>query len=288
MKKFLIGAAAIMAVFAVSCNKNEGAQSTSENQFTDSLSTAFGHFVGASLAQQSTEYTAEQKQEFLNAFQQVMATASTEPAQRGALVASQMLQSMNQLGNDGIEMNRAAMVNGFKYTFLMDSVNYSVTMKYNEEFRGYHSRAMEMASAARAAERMAAPEAQQNGRIAADFVNRLKENDSAVATTESGLTYKIENAGEDAKPGANSTVKVKYIGKHINGEVFDQSGDEPATFNLRGVVPGFSEGLRLIGKGGKATLYIPGNLAYGAEGAPQAGIGPNEMLVFDVELVDFN
>ena len=107
-------------------------------------------------------------------------------------------------------------------------------------------------------------------------------------TSTSGLVFKIENPGQGEKPNANSTVAVKYTGRHLNGESFDASGDTPATFNLNGVVPGFREGLMQIAKGGKETLYIPGNLAYGPEGMPQAGIGPNEMLVFDVELVDIN
>ncbi len=56
----------------------------------------------------------------------------------------------------------------------------------------------------------------------------------------------------------------------------------------RGVVPGFGEGLKMLKKGGKATLYIPGKLGYGVNGQPAAGIGPNQMLVFDVEIVDVN
>jgi FKBP-type peptidyl-prolyl cis-trans isomerase len=57
---------------------------------------------------------------------------------------------------------------------------------------------------------------------------------------------------------------------------------------MQGVVPGFREGLMLLGKGGKATLYIPASLAYGANGVPQAGIGPNATLIFEVELIDIN
>ena len=104
---------------------------------------------------------------------------------------------------------------------------------------------------------------------------------------ESGLAYVIEVPGVDPKPEANATVEVNYTGKLIDGTVFDTTdGRGPATFNLQGVVPGFREGIMLLGKGGKATLYIPGSLAYGVNGAPQAGIGPNQLLIFDVELLD--
>ena len=72
----------------------------------------------------------------------------------------------------------------------------------------------------------------------------------------------------------------------MDGTVFDSSED--ARLSPAGVVPGFGEGLEMLGKGGKATLYIPGKLAYGVDGAPRAGIGPNAMLIFDIEGLDVN
>lgn len=118
-----------------------------------------------------------------------------------------------------------------------------------------------------------------------EYVAKLRSENPNVKTTDSGLSYVIETEGVAPKPEASSTVVVNYTGKHLNGEVFDSTdGRGPATFNLQGVVPGFREGLMLLGKGGKATLYIPGALAYGPNG--NQGIGPNEMLVFDVELLD--
>ena len=119
------------------------------------------------------------------------------------------------------------------------------------------------------------------------YVADLKAKDSSVQTAASGLSYKIENEGEGEKAKENSTVVVNYSGRHLNGDVFDTTeGRSPATFNLQGVVPGFREGITLLGKGGTATLYIPGALAYGPNGQPAAGIGPNEMLVFEVEVLD--
>ncbi len=289
MKKLIFGAAALLAIAAASCSKAPGGNTESGiDAYTDSLSSAFGAYVGSTLAMQNQGYTAEQKEQFLSAYQKVMASANTEAERQGALVAAQMLQAIDQFGSRDLTIAKTPVVSGFRSAFMRDSVDYSVVMKYSDEFRTLHEQGMERAQEARRAEALNSPEAQQNGRIAANYVERLKSNDSEVRTTESGLTYKITNAGNGNHATANSSVKVKYVGKHLNGEVFDQSGDTPASFNLRGVVPGFSEGLQLIGEGGSATLYIPGNLAYGPEGQPQAGIGPNEMLVFDVELVEVN
>ncbi len=288
MKKIIFGLAAVAMLAMGSCSKEQTA-TTGSNPLTDTISTTFGQYVGANLAMQCADFTPEQKVEFLRALQSTLTTPSGEAAERGTMVGAQMLQTVQQFAShDQIEINRTAMLDGFKEVFNMDSVDYTTVMKYSNDFQTARQSYLELAQQARAAEAAGSPEAIQNGRIAADYINNLKAQDSSVQTSTSGLVFKIENPGQGEKPNANSTVAVKYTGRHLNGESFDASGDTPATFNLNGVVPGFREGLMQIAKGGKATLYIPGNLAYGPEGMPQAGIGPNEMLVFDVELVDIN
>ena len=288
MKKIIFGLAAVAMLAMGSCSKEQTA-TTGSNPLTDTISTTFGQYVGANLAMQCADFTPEQKVEFLRALQSTLTTPSGVAAERGTMVGAQMLQTVQQFAShDQIEINRTAMLDGFKEVFNMDSVDYTTVMKYSNDFQTARQSYLEQAQQARAAEAAGSPEAIQNGRIAADYINNLKAQDSSVQTSTSGLVFKIENPGQGEKPNANSTVAVKYTGRHLNGETFDASGDTPATFNLNGVVPGFREGLMQIAKGGKATLYIPGNLAYGPEGMPQAGIGPNEMLVFDVELVDIN
>ena len=288
MKKIIFVLAAVAMLAMGSCSKEQTA-TTGSNPLTDTISTTFGQYVGANLAMQCADFTPEQKVEFLRALQSTLTTPSGEAAERGTMVGAQMLQTVQQFAShDQIEINRTAMLDGFKEVFNMDSVDYTTVMKYSNDFQTARQSYLEQAQQARAAEAAGSPEAIQNGRIAADYINNLKAQDSSVQTSTSGLVFKIENPGQGEKPNANSTVAVKYTGRHLNGESFDASGDTPATFNLNGVVPGFREGLMQIAKGGKETLYIPGNLAYGPEGMPQAGIGPNEMLVFDVELVDIN
>lgn len=113
--------------------------------------------------------------------------------------------------------------------------------------------------------------------------NKGKEG---VVVLPSGLQYKILTAGNGPKPKASDTVKCHYEGKLINGQIFDSSirRGEPAEFPVSGVIAGWVEALQLMPVGSKWQLYIPSELAYGAHGAGQS-IGPNETLVFEVELL---
>jgi FKBP-type peptidyl-prolyl cis-trans isomerase len=112
--------------------------------------------------------------------------------------------------------------------------------------------------------------------------NRVKEG---VSMTDSGLQYKVITMGEGAKPAATDKVTVHYRGNLLNGDEFDSSyaRNEPATFQLNQVIPGWTEGLQLMPVGSKFMFYIPANLAYGPNGPPQ--IGPNATLIFEVELL---
>jgi len=107
-----------------------------------------------------------------------------------------------------------------------------------------------------------------------------------VKTTASGLQYKILNAGKGDKPKAEDTVTVHYRGTLIDGTEFDSSykRGQPATFPVKGVIPGWTEALQLMPTGSKWMLYLPSKLAYGERGAGQQ-IGPNSVLIFEVELI---
>ena len=117
----------------------------------------------------------------------------------------------------------------------------------------------------------------------------LKDNKSkeGVVTLKSGLQYKVISTGNGAIPKSSDTVKCHYEGRLINGAVFDSSirRGEPAEFPVNGVIAGWVEALQLMPVGSKWQLYIPSDLAYGPHGAGQA-IGPNETLIFDIELLD--
>lgn len=107
-----------------------------------------------------------------------------------------------------------------------------------------------------------------------------------VKTTATGLQYEVLKDGDGAMPEANDQVVVHYTGKLIDGTVFDSSLErgEPATFGVTQVIAGWVEALQMMKAGSQWRLFIPGNLAYGANGAGNI-IGPNATLIFDVELL---
>lgn len=129
--------------------------------------------------------------------------------------------------------------------------------------------------------------AEKNSEAGEAFLAENAERDG-VETTDSGLQYEILEEGDGEKPAESDQVKVHYTGELLSGEVFDSSRErgEPVTFGLNQVIPGWTEGLQLMNEGSRVKLYIPSDLAYGPGG--NHSIGPNETLVFDVELIEVN
>ena len=118
--------------------------------------------------------------------------------------------------------------------------------------------------------------------IAANSIQNVKN-------TSTGLHYVITKAGSGSNAVVGSNVSVHYTGKFLNGGSFDSSvGANPIAFKLGTgrVIPGWDEGLQAFNTGSEGTLFIPSNLAYGTRGA--GSIGPNEVLIFDIEMVSIN
>ncbi len=110
-----------------------------------------------------------------------------------------------------------------------------------------------------------------------------------VTTTDSGLQYEVLQEGEGEHPGPDDQVTVNYRGTLIDGTEFDSSYErgEPAQFQVGGVIQGFAEGLQLMQPGAKYRFVIPSDLAYGPGGSGGA-IGPNQTLIFEVELISID
>ena len=136
-------------------------------------------------------------------------------------------------------------------------------------------------------QRAAAAEAGKAAREAGEKYLAENAKKEGVVTLPSGLQYKVLTEGNGKKPKATDKVKCHYEGMLIDGTLFDSSiqRGEPATFGVTQVIPGWVEALQMMKPGAEWRLFIPSNLAYGPNGTPGGPIGPNETLLFDVELL---
>ena len=182
-----------------------------------------------------------------------------------------------QLSQEGVEMNSDAVAAGIK-----DALANAEQRVDDETIKAAFEKIREEQMRKQEALNDAASQASK------DFLaeNAKKEG---VNATESGLQYEVMTAveGDAEKPTAEDVVRVHYHGMLIDGTVFDSSVErgEPAQFPLRGVIPGWTEGLQLMKVGEKFKFTIPAELAYGAR-SPSPKIPANSALVFEVELLE--
>ncbi|MFT5720234.1 MAG: FKBP-type peptidyl-prolyl cis-trans isomerase [Motiliproteus sp.] len=197
-------------------------------------------------------------------------------------------QASTQLQSLGYELNQDAFLQGLKEASLEKDRSLS-DETIQQTMQEAQARFQELQNANATKQEAERAKQSASNQSAGDSFLAANAKKEGVKVTESGLQYKIINAGDGSLPTAADTVQVHYRGTLIDGTEFDSSYKHggPATFPLGGVIPGWTEGLQLISKGGKAELYIPAKLAYGPKGMGQV-IGPNSALVFEVELLDIN
>ena len=178
----------------------------------------------------------------------------------------------------GVEVNPAMLAEG-----LSDALN-GAKPRLTEEEMASTMQAFRTEMQAKMAQKQ--KEATENNKTKGEAFLADNKKKEGVKTLPSGLQYKVITEGKGAKPKATDTVVTQYRGTLIDGTEFDSSykRNEPATFPVNAVIPGWTEAIQLMSVGSKYQLFVPASLAYG-ENAPPA-IGPNSTLIFDVELVD--
>lgn len=192
----------------------------------------------------------------------------------GLVLGEKLKQDLETMDLDAFQAGMKAIYKGT--TPLMDSQQVGETMQ------AFQMKKME--EQRQAVAKLAQDNLEQGQKFLAENAKK-----AGVKTTESGLQYEETQAGTGKQPALSDTVKVHYRGTLIDGTEFDSSysRDEPVSFPLNGVIPGWTEGLQLMKEGGKAKLAIPADLAYGPGGMGNA-IGPNSALLFEVELLEVN
>jgi FKBP-type peptidyl-prolyl cis-trans isomerase FklB len=202
-------------------------------------------------------------------------TLKTEKDKVSYIIGTDIAKNLKK---QGIDVDSEILFKGFKDAFadqklaLSDSEIQQVMMAFQQEMMSKQSK-------------KAGELAEKNQKEGDAFLAANKKKDSVV-TLPSGLQYKVIAEGTGKMPGLNDTVTTHYRGTLIDGTEFDNSykRGEPATFPVKGVIPGWTEALQHMKVGAKWQLFIPANLAYGERGAGET-IGPNATLIFEVELL---
>lgn len=195
----------------------------------------------------------------------------------GASLGRYMENSLKEQEKLGIKLDKAQLIAGVQDAFA-DKSKLS-DQEIEQTLQAFEAR---VKSSAQAKMEKDAKENADKGKAFRDTFAKEK----GVKTSSTGLLYKVDKAGTGDAPKDSDTVVVNYKGTLIDGKEFDNSytRGEPLSFRLDGVIPGWTEGLKNIKKGGKIKMVIPPELAYGKTGVP--GIPANSTLVFEVELLD--
>ena len=190
----------------------------------------------------------------------------------------------------GISMGNNFMRSGIKEINVQDFADGLAAVYYGSELKmSYQDAKAEVEKFFLSMQQQQEEEAKKMAEVNAEAGKAfLEENGKRVEvkTTPSGLQYEVLKEGEGPHPTPNARVAVHYTGKLIDGTVFDSSVERgaPAPFGVTQVIPGWVEALQLMQPGAKYRLFIPSALAYGPQGAGGL-IGPNQTLIFDVELM---
>jgi len=263
--------AATVSVFT-SCNKKGSGVTPTE----DSLSTILGEGTGTQIAAQFTQAGMDIKSDaYLAGFKAslLLDTTQKENSYRaglmnGANFAQQIQQMEEQMG---VKINKRALYKAFA-----EAVQNSDSTPNMEVMQRL---GMQMQALMQKAQQEVAAKYSQEGK---KYIAKAMNDDKELKRTASGLVYKITKKGNGKLFKEGDKVQVKYKGTHVDGTVFDETKGQPTEMTIgNGLIKGWVEALKLMSPGAKATVIVPGELAYGPGGS--RGIKPNETLVFEIE-----
>ena len=277
MKKiFSLLLIACVACSFMSCNKKGSAKST---PLTDSVSESMGILYGSGMASQFQSDSSANKTSFMRGFDLIVNSDTSDDSYvqgiQAGMQVMQMFQGVKE--QSGININKRKFIESFRKAFSADSA------MSQEALQALQAQIMPMLERAAAEAKANDPVAQKNLKDGQAYLAKQLSSDKAYKKTKSGAIYKVIAEGSGKTFLKNDVVLVKYKGTHIDGKVFDESGDEARPMPVDGVIPGFSEIMQLMKPGAKVHCVIPAEAAYGSNGS--GAIGPNETLVFDIETV---
>ncbi len=276
MKKlFSVLMVALLVGTMASCNGNKAGDDSKSSKINDSIAMQMGQLIGSQLKMMQEQPGADEfdQAQILKGIETILksdTTKRTRSYNQGLAIGMQILAGLEQTEQQSGSIDRKKFLSELKKA--LNSKD-SVDMMKLQQMQGNMMGLMQRAAQAKGAD---------NDKKGQQYIAEQMKKDKSFKKLPSGLVYKIVKQGKGENFNDSATVDVLYEGKHIDGKVFDSKKDSPVPFNLKQVVPGFRELITNLKPGAQAIAIIPGALAYGEQGNPQGGIGPNETLVFEV------
>lgn len=297
MKKIMLMAAAVMAFAFAACDKHgssdpnhEGFDSLFSQAQTDSLvlalATASGSQLGTQFANVQEQNPSLSRADFIKGLRYAMAADTATAFGYGMQSGMQLKYQLRQFAQNGLRVNQNAFIACFTKYFMSDSLDQFETSAA-QEVANRLSRKLSQAE-----QKYQMAKLEQSEESMANIANGRKVVDSLIANdgyqaTASGVAYKVLQAGEGDNVKANDRVKVAYTGKTLDGRTFDVVSPENARMQAVATrVPGLQEGLQKLQQGSKAMIYVPGREAFGVNPNNRYGLGPNETVVYEVEVLE--
>lgn len=283
-----------MAMSFAACNGGHGEASADgfdtvySQAKADSLVRAFGEALGASVKVNAIDNdSAVEVKEVIKGMQYAMAADTTKSFMLGLQVGMTVLNQIQNLANNGVAVDQDILLNALRQTMTNDTLSQSDLRAYMTQ---YQIQEQDLTSARRKFERAKleqAPEAIANAQSGKNYIDSIAALNPSIVMLPSGVGVIVENPGSDEKLTASSRASMNFTISNAAGRVIEQTSQEPRLVRVGSRPEGFQQGVALLGAGGKATIYVPGPLAYGVEDARQRyGLEPNEMLIYQVEVVE--
>lgn len=286
--------AAGMAMTACGCgDKCEAADDTTVCKATsDSISETYGLMVGSMINGELRYYAAHEDnsydpREFVKGMQSVLGTPKEDAYLAGVNAAIRISADLHQLQEQGVKVDRSKLMEALRKTILADSVGEAEGNEYATQYRRLLEQVQQKAQKRDEARKNLSPEAQQNARTGAAFVAKaIKEDPNVNAIDGMGVRVDRTGAGSVLRKGDRALVNVRVM--RPNGQQVMQSDSTVLAVSQGEMPDALFTGLTVLAKGGKATVYAPGEKAFGVNGIPQSNIGPNEAMIFEIEVLEVN
>lgn len=289
--------ALLMAAIAMSCSRSSVTDTTPDvtDQFQEEESDSLAFTLAATegmtnsihLQQAMMEDSSLSKKEFLEGFRYGFAADTSASFRYGMYTAIRLAKQLGLWEQQGVSFNHKAFEKTFSKFFMADTISQEELSQYREVLNALNQRLNEAARKCEIARMENSEVSQLNIKEGREYIDSVAKRDPAIKLLPSGVAVKIENAGTGPKITPSDRIVLYYTAETPSGYVFDQANENNARpISVASRVNGLQQALAMLGKGGSATVYIPGPEAFGVESNRRYRLEPNQMVIYHINIKD--